>query len=91
MGIVDAAQDALGFVLVVAFWINTDIANLQRFQHIGWCLICKIGEHDFLRKWEAIQHFNEFSQVFILTILGSVIAFQDVICKGGGCFGVKAE
>ena len=61
MGVVDAAQDALCFILAIAFRIDTDITSLQCCKHFGWCLMCEIGEYDFQRKGEAIQHFDEFS------------------------------
>ena len=54
MGVVDAAQDALCFILAVAFRIDTDITSLQCCKHFGWCLMCEIGEYDFQRQWKAI-------------------------------------
>ena len=90
MGVVDAAQDAFGFILAIAFRIDTDITSLQCGKNFGWCLMCKIGEYDFQRQWETIQHRDEFSQIFILAILCGVVAFQDAVGKGGSCFGVQA-
>jgi hypothetical protein len=90
MGVVDAAQDALCFILIVAFRIDTDIASLQCGNHFGCCLVSEIGEYDFQRKWEAIQQLDEFSQILILAILRGVVAFQDAFGKGGSCFRVKA-
>src|SRR6266571_7542763 len=90
MGVVDATQDALCFIPAVTFRIDTDITSLQCCQHISWCLVSEIGEYDFQRQWEAIQHLNEFSQILILAKLPGVVAFQDAVGKGGSCFGVKA-
>ena len=90
MGVVDAAQDALCFILAVTVRIDTYITSLQCCKHLGWCLMCEIGEHDFQRQGEAVQYLDEFSQIFILAILCGVVAFQDAVGKGSSCFGVQA-
>ena len=49
MGVVDAAQDALGLLLRVSF-VECDVAGLQGGEDFGGCLTGQIGKHDFERE-----------------------------------------